>query len=62
MAQYNSLNANLSSSELNKLKSTIKNKKEVVLILSSIMIENSDNKINFPHELLWTSRQVSNLR
>ena len=62
MAQYNSLNANLSSSQLNKLKSTIKNKKEVVLILSSIMIENSDNKINFPHELLWTSRQVSNLR
>ena len=52
MAQYNSLNANLSSSQLNKLKSTIKNKKEVVLILSSIMIENSDNKINFPHELL----------
>ena len=62
MAQYNSLNANLSSSQLNKLKSTIKNKKEVVLILSSVMIGNSDNKINFAHELLWTSRQVSNLR
>ena len=62
MAQYNSSNANLSSSQLNKLKSTIKNKKEVVLILSSIMIGNSDNKINFPHELLWTSRQVANLR
>ena len=52
MAQYNSLNGNLSSSQLNKLKSSIKNKKEVVLILSSNMIGNSDNKINFPHELL----------
>ena len=62
MAQYNSLNVSLSSSQLNKLKSSIKNKKEVVLILSSNMIGNSDNKINFPHELLWTSRQVSNLR
>ena len=52
MAQYNSLNVNLSSSQLNKLKSAIKNKKEVVLILSSNMIGNSDKKINFPHELL----------
>ena len=31
MTQYNSLNAKLSNSKLNKLKSAIKNKNEVVL-------------------------------
>ena len=41
MAQYNSLNLKLSNSQLNKLKSTIKNEKEVVLRLSSNMIGNS---------------------
>ena len=30
--------------------------------LSSNMIGNSDDKINFPHELLLTNRQVANLR
>ena len=35
---------------------------EVVLRLSSNMIGDSDVKINFPHELLLTNRQVSNLR
>ena len=62
MAQYNSLNVKLSNSQLNKLKSAIKNKTEVVLRLSSNMIGNSDDKINFPHELLLTNRQVANLR
>ena len=36
--QYNSLNVKLSNSQLNKLKSAIKNKTEVVLRLSSNMI------------------------
>ena len=54
MAQYNSLNVKLS-------KSAVKNKTEVVLRLSPNMIGNSDNKINFPHELL-TDRQVAKLR
>ena len=49
MAQYNSLNVKLSNSQLNKLKSAIKNKTEVVLRLSSNMIANSD-EINFPHK------------
>ena len=53
MAQYNSLNVKLS-------KSAIKNKTEVVLRLSSNTIGNSDDKINFPHELL-TNRQVAKL-
>ena len=60
MTQYNSLNVKLSNSQLNKFKSAIKNETEVVLRLSSNMI--GDNETNFPHELLLTNRQVSNLR
>ena len=52
MTQYNSLNVQLSNSQVNKLKSAIKNETEVVLRLSSNMISNSDDEINFPHELL----------
>ena len=59
MTQYNSLNVKLSNSQLNKLKSAIKNETEVVLRLSSDMI--GDNETNFPHELLPTDRQVSTL-
>ena len=62
MAQDNSLNVKLSKSQLNKLKPLIKNETEVVLRLSSNMIRNSNDKANFPHELLFTNRQVSNLR
>ena len=62
MAHNNSLNVKLSNSQLNKLKSAIKNETEVVLRLSSNMIGDSDDKINFPHELLLTNRQVANLR
>ena len=61
MTQYNSLNVKLSNSQLNKLKSAIKNKTEVVLRLSSNMIGNSNDEINFPHKLLITDRQVANL-
>ena len=59
MTQYNSLNVKLSNSQLNKLKSAIKNETEVVLRLSSNMI--GDNESNFPHKLLLTNRQVANL-
>ena len=61
MTQYNSLNGKLSNSQLNKLKSSIKNESEIVLRLSSNMIGNSDDETNFPHELLLTNRQVANL-
>ena len=60
MTQCNSLNVKLSNSQLNKLKSAIKNETEVVLRLSSNMI--GDNETNFPHKLLLTNRQVANLR
>ena len=49
MTQYNSLNVKVSNSQLNKLKSAIKNEYEVVLRLSSDMI--SDNETNFPHQI-----------
>ena len=52
MTQYNSLNVKLSNSQLNKLKSAIKNEADAVLRLSSYMIGNSDNEPNFPYELL----------
>ena len=60
MTQYNSLNVKLSNSQLNKLKSAIKNESELVLRLSSNMIDNKET--NLPHELLLTDRQVSSLR
>ena len=62
MTQYNSLNVKLSNSQLNKLKSAIKNETDVVLRLSSNMIGNSDDETNFPDKLLLTNRQVSNFR
>ena len=62
MTQYNSLNVKLSNSQLNKLKSAIKNKSEVVLRLSWNRIGNSNDEVNFSHKLLLTNRQVASLR
>ena len=50
--QYNSLNIKLSNSQLNKLKSAIKNE-------SSNMI--GDDETNFSHKLSLTNRQVGSL-
>ena len=61
MTQYNSLNVKLSNSQLNKLKSAIKNETDLALRLSLNMIGNSNDNTNFPHELLLTNRQVANL-
>ena len=61
MTQYNSLNVKLSNSQLNKLKSSIKNENDVVLRISSNMVSNSNDNTNFPHELLLTNRQVANI-
>ena len=62
MTQYNNLNVKLANSQLNKLKSAIKNETDVVLRLSANMIGNSDDEANFPFKLLLTNRQVTNLR
>ena len=47
MTQYNSLNVELSNSQLNNLKSALKNETEIVLRLSSNMIGSCDNETNF---------------
>ena len=57
MTHYNSLNVELSNSQLNKLKSAIKKETEKALRLSSSMTGN--NETNFPHKLLLTGRQVA---
>ena len=62
MTQYNSLNVKLSNSQLNKLKSAIKNGTDVILRLSSNITGNSEDEANFPNNLLLTNRQVTNLR
>ena len=62
MTQSDSLNVKLSNSQLNKLKSSIKNENDVVLRISSNMVGNSNDNTNFPHELLLTNRQVANIR
>ena len=60
MTHYNSLNLKLS--QLNKLKSAVKNGPDVVLRLSSNMVGNSDDETNFPHKLLLINRQTLSLR
>ena len=47
MTQYNSWNLNLSFSQLNNLKSSIKNKADVFLRLSWNIIGNSNDESNF---------------
>ena len=59
MIQYNNLNLKLSNSQINKSKSAIRNETKVVLRLSSNMI--GYNETNFPHQLLLTNRQVTNI-
>ena len=51
MTQYNNLNVKLSNSQLNKLKSGIKNNTEVTLKISSNVVGGSNDENNFPHKL-----------
>ena len=62
MTQYNSLNVKLSNSQLHKLKSAIKDGTDIILRLSSNMVDNSDDEANFPHKLWLTNRQTLSLR
>ena len=55
MSQYNVLNVKPSNSQLNELKSAIKNKTEIVLRLSPNMVGNCNDGTNFPHKLLLTN-------
>ena len=51
MTHYNKVNVKLSTYQLNKLKSAIKNENDVVIRLSLNMIGDPNDKTNFPHEL-----------
>ena len=61
MTQHKPLNVKLSTSQLNKLKSAIKNVTEVTLNLSSNLMKNSNDETNFPYKLLLTNTQVSKI-
>ena len=58
MVEYNTVNAKLSNSQLNKLKNAIKSRQETTLIMNARMF----NGNNLPHELLLTTRQTTKLR
>ena len=51
----------MSNSQLNKLKSGIKNVTEAILKLSSNVVGDSNDETNFPHKFLLTTTQVSRL-
>ena len=58
MVESNTINAKLSDSQLNKLKSAVKSKQGTTLRMSARMF----NGNNLPHELLLTIRQITKLR
>ena len=58
MVKYNKVNVRFSDSQLNKLKSAVKNQTGEALRMSMKMF----NGNNFPHELLLTTRQTIKLR
>ena len=62
MTQINSLNAKLSNSQLNKLKSAAKNETSGTLRLSPNMAGESNHEIDFSQKLLLTERQLRKLR
>ena len=58
MVEYNLVNVKLSNSQLNKLKSAVKNKQGITLRMNARMF----NGNNLPHKLLLTTRQTTKLR
>ena len=58
MFEYNTVNAKPSDSQLNKVKSAIKNKQRTTLRVNARM----SNGNSLPHELLLTTRQPTKLR
>ena len=58
MVEYNTVNAKLSNSQLNKLKSAVKNRQGTILRIN-VRIFSANN---LPHELLLTTRQTTKLR
>ena len=58
MVEYNTVNTKLSNSQLNKLKSTVKNRPGTTLRMNTRMFSAN----NLPHELLLTTGQITKLR
>ena len=58
MVEYSTVNAKLSNSQLNKLKSAVKSKQGTTLIMNARMLSSQE----LPHELLLTTRQTNKLR
>ena len=58
MAAYNTVNPKLSNSQLNKLKSAVKNRQGTTLRMNNKMFSAN----NLPHELLLTTGQTTKLR
>ena len=58
MVEYNSVNAKLPDSQLNKLKRAVKSKQGTTLRMNVKIF----NENNLPHELLLTTRQTTKLR
>ena len=56
------LNVKLSNLQLHKLKFGIKYNNEVILKLSSNVVDDSNDENNFPHKLLLTNTNVSRLQ
>ena len=61
MVQYNTLNVKLFNSQLNKLKSEIKNSTDITLKISSNDVGDSNDENNIPDTFLLTNSQVSKL-
>ena len=61
MTQYNILKVKFPNSQLNKLKSEIKNSTKVTLKLSWNVAGDSNDENNFPYKLLLTNTQVLRL-
>ena len=62
MTQCNTVNVKMCNSELDKLKSGIKNGTEVTLKILSNVVCDSNDENNFSNKLLLTNTQVSRLR
>ena len=58
MVEYNTVNAKLSNSQLNKLKTAVKSNEGTTLRMNAKMF----NGNNLPHKLLLTTRQTTRLR
>ena len=58
MVEYNKENVKLSDSQLNKLKTAVKNKTETTLRMNIKMF----NGNNLPHELLLTTKQKNKIK